>query len=190
MLKHDKRHTAVIAAILAANLAGAPPEVLARESAPEAHPSPMSQASPSAITEEDAPSPAGSPTLELEFTSPRPEAPLASPKMDVIRPHLEADTEPKTPPPLREVYPAKEVERGAFQTARKATDKPQHLESYDSVIQPQREPVIRRLYLTEKLIREHGRAYDYRSITYAELLEILKQLRKTEEKSKKQKRPN
>ena len=95
--------------------------------------------------------------------------------------HTMADTEEKSPPPKTETYPALEQEappEGAFGQAGKNSNGLHQIEAFDPVPSPQREPVIRRLYLVEKLIREHGRAYDYRTITYAELLSILNQLRK------------
>jgi hypothetical protein len=75
----------------------------------------------------------------------------------------------------REIYSAMEPEPGpGSRQTKKQTLK--NLEAFDPVPAAQREPISRRLKLIEKLIVEHGRAYDYRAVTLAELNAILAQL--------------
>jgi hypothetical protein len=49
-------------------------------------------------------------------------------------------------------------------------------EAYDPVPSDQKDSIVRRLKLIEKIIREHGRAYDYRIHTNTELEAILAKL--------------
>jgi len=75
----------------------------------------------------------------------------------------------------REIYSAMEPEPGpGSKGVQKQTLK--QLDSYEPVPSAQREPITRRLKLIERLIREHGRAYDFRTITIAELTAILQYL--------------
>ena len=75
----------------------------------------------------------------------------------------------------REIYSAMEPEPGpGNKGVQKQTLK--QLDSYEPVPAAQREPITRRLKLIERLIREHGRAYDFRTITIAELTAILNHL--------------
>jgi hypothetical protein len=76
---------------------------------------------------------------------------------------------------LREIYSAMEPEPGPGNKGiQKQTLK--QLDSFEPVPSAQREPITRRLKLIERLIREHGRAYDFRTITIAELTAILHHL--------------
>ena len=78
----------------------------------------------------------------------------------------------------REIYSAMEPEPGpGSKTPQKQTLK--QIDSFDPVPSAQREPITRRLRLIERLIREYGRAYDYRSVTIAELTAILTSLEKS-----------
>ncbi len=73
-----------------------------------------------------------------------------------------------------EVYPAFEAEpRG---TSRKGKTEVPHLQDFDPVPDHQREPVIRRLKMIERLIRDYGRAYDYRELTTQDLSTIIQAL--------------
>jgi hypothetical protein len=47
---------------------------------------------------------------------------------------------------------------------------------FDPVPQPQRDGIARRLGLVEEILRKHGRAYDYRSLTVRDLETILAEL--------------
>jgi len=84
---------------------------------------------------------------------------------------------PKKSEPIRtrEIYSAMEPEPGpGAKLPKKQTLK--NLDQFDAVPAAQREPITRRLRLIEKLLLEHGRAYDYRSVTIAELNAILSHL--------------
>ncbi len=75
----------------------------------------------------------------------------------------------------REIYSAMEPEPTAgSRTPKKQTLK--NVDQFETVPASQREPISRRLKLIEKLIVEHGRAYDYRTVTIAELNAILQHL--------------
>ncbi len=52
------------------------------------------------------------------------------------------------------------------------------LEAFDPVPADQVDPIVKRLKLVDRLIREHGRAYDYRIHTVRELEQILSALEK------------
>lgn len=54
-----------------------------------------------------------------------------------------------------------------------ATEKTGKSSSFDIVPPDQKGPILNRLILVEKLIREHGRAYDYRAYTTQELEQFL-----------------
>jgi hypothetical protein len=96
----------------------------------------------------------------------------ASPKVKKTPAAPQKKTEPVR---TREIYSAMEPEPGPnARLPKKQTLK--NLDQFDAVPASQREPVSRRLRLIEKLLLEHGRAYDYRSITIAELNAILSHL--------------
>lgn len=96
-----------------------------------------------------------------------------------------AETEKTT---AREIYSAMEPEPGpGAKTPQKQTLK--QIDSFDPVPNAQREPITRRLRLIERLIRDFGRAYDYRAVTIAELTAILASLEKSGGSNEPQKNP-
>ncbi len=133
------------------------------------------------VRAEETPPPPPAP-LDLQIEGQSPGETFDTPSSGKIKAHHLADGEEKSPAPEKEVYPALESD-ALFK--KPTNSKPANMGAFDPVPEPQKEPVIRRLYLVEKLIREHGRAYDYRTITYSELLAILNQLRKEQPKQKK-----
>ena len=77
---------------------------------------------------------------------------------------------------LREKVTASPSPAPAEETA--ATEATEKTPAYDSVPSDQTDSIIKRLQLTEELVRKYGRAYDYRTHTTQSLQAILSDLKK------------
>jgi len=80
------------------------------------------------------------------------------------------------PPSSLRVTTTTTVQASPSQTKKESIAPARSSPNYDSVPLNQRESIARRLKLIEQLVREYGRAYDYRSHTNQDLEKILAQL--------------